>query len=138
VAAWGGNEAGQLGDGTTESSDLPQAVSGLSGVTAIAAGSGFSLALLGDGTVMAWGNNRAGELGDGTTDSSDVPVGSSGLSGLGVTAISAGADFSLALLGDGIVAAWGGNERGQLGDGGTEGTGLPVMVSGLSGVTAIS
>ena len=40
-------------------------MSGLSGVTAIAAGYDFGLALLSNGTVMAWGNNSEGELGDG-------------------------------------------------------------------------
>jgi hypothetical protein len=63
VMAWGYNQYGQLGDGTATGPEMcgsqacsrvPVAVSGLTGVTAIAAGSGHSLALLGDGTVMAW------------------------------------------------------------------------------------
>jgi alpha-tubulin suppressor-like RCC1 family protein len=44
VMAWGHNWGGQLGDGSTESSDLPVLVSGLSQVTAIAGGSRFGLA----------------------------------------------------------------------------------------------
>jgi alpha-tubulin suppressor-like RCC1 family protein len=137
VIAWGENSLGQLGNGTTTNSDVPVAVSGLSGVTAVDAGGGVSLALLGDGTVMAWGGNELGTLGDGTTTNSDVPVKVSGLSG--VTAISAGkGDHSLALLSNGTVVAWGDNAYGQLGDGTTTSSDVPVAVSGLSGVTAIS
>jgi alpha-tubulin suppressor-like RCC1 family protein len=156
VVAWGENELGQLGDGTdvgpsmcgrkgrveverveTEPcSPTPVAVSGLSGVVAVAAGVSHSLALLSDGTVMAWGGNSDGQLGDGTTKGSDAPVVVSGLSG--VTAIAAGSDYSLALLSDGTVMAWGGNESGQLGDGSTKRSDVPVAVSGLSGVSAIA
>src|SRR5476651_16037 len=46
AVAWGNNESGGLGNGTTEYSDVPVAVSGLSTVTAISAGFKDSLALL--------------------------------------------------------------------------------------------
>ncbi|MCW2971692.1 MAG: repeat-containing protein [Solirubrobacterales bacterium] len=46
VFAWGLNELGQLGNGTTANSSLPTPVSDLSGVVAIAAGEKHSLALL--------------------------------------------------------------------------------------------
>ena len=48
--AWGANNAGQLGDGNNTASSLPVPVSGLSNVTAIAAGGEFSLALLATAT----------------------------------------------------------------------------------------
>jgi alpha-tubulin suppressor-like RCC1 family protein len=137
VAAWGENFFGQLGNGSTaRHSEVPVPVSGLSGVTAIAAGGGHSLALLSNGTVMAWGDNSEGQLGNGTTTNSDVPVPVSGLSG--VTAIAAGYGQSLALLSNGTVMAWGDNSEGQLGNGTTTNSDLPVAVSGLTGVTAIA
>jgi alpha-tubulin suppressor-like RCC1 family protein len=138
ATAWGENELGELGNGITEGSSLAVAVSNLSGVTAVSAGSQHSLALLSNGTVMAWGRNEDAELGDGTIGGySDVPVAVSGLSG--VTAISAGKRFSLALLSNGTVMAWGDNKGGELGDGTTGGNSdVPVAVSGLSGVTAVS
>lgn len=136
VMAWGNNLDGQLGDGSTTSSDVPVAVSGLSEGKALAAAASHSLALLGNGTVVAWGENSSGQLGDGTTTKSDVPVAVTGLSG--VTAIAAGGDHSLALLEDGTVMAWGDNSRGDLGDGSTTPSDTPVAVSGLSGVTAIA
>jgi hypothetical protein len=137
VMAWGDDESGQLGNGKSETvSSVPVAVSGLSGVSAIAAGGEHSLALLSNGTVMAWGNNETGQLGTGNFNASDVPVAVKGLSG--VAAISAGSSYSMALLKTGTVMAWGENEVGQLGDGAVKTTDVPVAVKGLSGVAAIS
>jgi alpha-tubulin suppressor-like RCC1 family protein len=146
VVAWGSGNAGQLGDGSEEERNVPVEVSGLSGVTSIAAGGSHGLALS-SGKVMAWGNNKFGDLGDGSTNNSDVPVEVEGLSG--VSAIAAGNAHSLALLSDGSVKAWGANANGQLGDGtsiGPETCGeppfpcsiKPVAVSKASGVTAIA
>ena len=45
LRAWGLNDAGQLGDGTTENRVRPVAVQGLSGVRSVVAGGGYSLAL---------------------------------------------------------------------------------------------
>jgi alpha-tubulin suppressor-like RCC1 family protein len=139
VMAWGHDVNGELGDGTTTSSDVPVEVKGLSGVVAIAAGQQHGLALLSSGKVMAWGNNADGQLGDGKEgvgERSDVPVEVTGLSG--VVAIAAGADTSLALLESGKVMAWGFN----LGNGsepeGGEKSDVPVEVKGLSGVAAVS
>jgi alpha-tubulin suppressor-like RCC1 family protein len=135
--AWGFNSHGELGNGTeTETSAVPVAVSGLSGVAAIAGGFNHSLALLEGGTLMAWGSNSHGQLGNGTTKNSNVPVPVSGLSG--VTAISAGSEHNLALLSNGTVMAWGANGSGQLGNGTTENSDVPVAVSGLSSVVGIS
>jgi alpha-tubulin suppressor-like RCC1 family protein len=137
--AWGQNNFGQLGNGTTTLSDIPVPVSGLSEVAAFAAGNFHSLALLRNGTVMAWGANEAGQLGDGTSTGpetcqegvftpacSRTPVPVSGLSE--VTAIAAGGctcgahdSHSLAVLKGGGVKAWGANRFGQLGDGTTTG-----------------
>jgi alpha-tubulin suppressor-like RCC1 family protein len=157
VMAWGGNSVGGLGDGTTTGpetcyegdpcSKIPVAVSDLSEVAAIAAGTEHNLALLKNGTVKAWGENKYGRLGDGSEESSDVPVTvcaagdkapcAHDLSG--VAAIAAGWGYSLALLKNGTVNAWGPNAEGELGDGtftGPETT--PVAVSNLSEVTAIA
>jgi alpha-tubulin suppressor-like RCC1 family protein len=137
VAAWGVNGAGQLGNGTTEPSDVPVPVSGLGAPTAASAGASHSLALMSGGSVMAWGDNGVGQLGNPNFHGTfDVPV-AVGING--VTAVSAGGAFSLA-LGGGFVSAWGGNNLGQLGTGHPE-YGLdsePQQVVGLSGVVAIS
>ena len=67
VLAWGSNDYGQLGNGTTTNSSTPVAVSLPSGttITAIAGGSFHSLALSSSGQVLAWGRNYEGQLGNG-------------------------------------------------------------------------
>lgn len=141
VLAWGNDEHGQLGDAGNEYSGTPITVSGLTNVTAIAAGGGQGLALLSDGHVMAWGENAAGQLGDGKSGKrydSDVPVEVQGLSE--VAAIAAGGEDSLALLKNGTVMAWGSNQRGELGKSTLEASesDVPVQVPGLEHVAAIS
>src|ERR1035441_1849035 len=61
--AWGSNQYGQLGDGTTTNRSSPVQVSGLTGVVMIAAGGFQSLAVKSDGTVWAWGSINAGVVG---------------------------------------------------------------------------
>ncbi|TLZ71770.1 MAG: RCC1 repeat-containing protein, partial [Methanobacteriota archaeon] len=144
VLAWGDNVDGQLGNGTFTTSNTPVEVSGLTGVTAIAAGGAFnhhSLALKSDGTVWAWGANSAGQLGNGSFTGSNTPVQTSGING--VTAIAGGQLHSLALKSDGTVWAWGFNLDGQLGNGTNTttypyGLDTPVQVLGLTGVIAIA
>jgi alpha-tubulin suppressor-like RCC1 family protein len=136
VEAWGGNEHGELGDGTTEQQSTPQPVSGLSEVTAVAAGFSFGLALQSDGTVEAWGPNEHGELGDGTTEKRLTPAPVPGLSN--VVAISAGCFDSFALLANGTVESWGANKRGELGNGTDKPQRTPELIPGLSNVVAIS
>ncbi len=82
VWAWGDNEFGQLGDGTTIVSIIPVQIPGLNGVIALAAGRNHTVALKSDGTVWAWGFNAYGQLGDGTTTDRHTPVQVSGLSGV--------------------------------------------------------
>src|SRR5215204_3587695 len=93
---------------------------------------------------LAWGNGPFGELGNGTTSVESPPVEVSNLGA--VKAISAGCNHALALQEDGTVWAWGDNSHGQLGNG-TSGNGsqgpdtfsnVPVKVSNLDGVKAIS
>jgi tetratricopeptide (TPR) repeat protein len=73
---------------------------GLSGVVAIAAGDGHSLALRQDGTVVGWGQNSDYQIA--------VPS-----SLRGVVAIAAGYYHTVALRQDGSVVAWGYNRNGQ-------------------------
>jgi alpha-tubulin suppressor-like RCC1 family protein len=138
VWAWGTNLAGQLGnEWRGQTSPLPVQVSGLTAVTAIAAGAGGGLALRSDGTVWAWGDNSVAGLGDGTGTASTVPVRVKDLTG--VTAIAAGRSTGYALRADGTVWAWGSNATGELGAGSSVGYALtPVRVSGLTGVTGLS
>jgi alpha-tubulin suppressor-like RCC1 family protein len=141
VLAWGVNFSGELGNNTTENSNVPVKVQtkvmddqtkqekqvDLSGIVAIAAGGSHALALAQDGTLWSWGYNYFGQLGDNTTlprmtaVKVALPAGVAGK----VTAISAGLDHSAAVA-DGSVYAWGYNYYGQVGNGGAQLTYDPV------------
>jgi alpha-tubulin suppressor-like RCC1 family protein len=131
VWAWGHNGWKQLGNGTDDTSNhgIPKKVRNLdniddlTGVTAIAAGLGHSLAVLHDRTVCVWGSTWEGQGGTGksglfyhtpvkvlsdTTKNAELAD---------VTTVAAGHYHSLALHTDGTVSAWGWNVEGQLGDG---------------------
>jgi alpha-tubulin suppressor-like RCC1 family protein len=143
VMSWGANVDGALGnDADSDISDVPVAVDGLTGVTAVAANGYCAMALLKSGRVMSWGQGVYGQIGNGLTNDSAVPVRVSNISD--ATAIAAGTHFDVALLATGSVVAWGDNSVGQLGDGQLDGGGgsynvpLPVHVKGLAGITAIS
>ncbi|WP_364145345.1 fibronectin type III domain-containing protein [Paenibacillus sp. LPE1-1-1.1] len=125
VWAWGMNSAGELGNGTT--SDIytsfytPSQVRGLDSVTAVAAGTGTSLAVKSDGTLWAWG----GTVGDGTTEIRSNPVQVQGLSS--VVSFDAG-NGRFVVKSDGTVWAWGWNGYGVLGDGTNTDRYTPVQV----------
>lgn len=137
VWAWGANSKGQLGNGNIIGSNIPVAVSSLSGITAIAAGGEHSLALKNDSTVWAWGYNFYGQLGNGTNTNSNVPVYLSSLTS--VTVIAGGAYHSLALKNDSTVWTWGWNNFGQLGNGSyVDSSNIPVAVNSLTGIIAIA
>jgi alpha-tubulin suppressor-like RCC1 family protein len=137
IEAWGADYYGQLGIGSTTGSATPVPVQLPGGVvaTAVSAGGAHTLALTSTGAVLAWGRNADGQLGDGSTTDSDLPVAVHLPAGVTVTAVAAGGAQSLALTSTGAVLAWGANGNGQLGDGSTTDSDLPVAVHLPAGVT---
>ena len=120
LLAWGDNTNGQLGNGQVDNGSVqinfePKAVSGVSNIILIGAGSNHVLALRSDGQVFAWGNNDSGQLGVGDVDSRALPSEIDSALLEGVVQIAAGAAHSLALLSDGTVIGWGDNSFYQLG-----------------------
>jgi alpha-tubulin suppressor-like RCC1 family protein len=106
------------------------------------------LAAARDGSVYAWGRGTRGELGVGPLPLINFkdrtpaamtyvpfPVRVPDLGD--VTAVAAGLEWSLALLKDGTVRAWGANHAGQLGDGTTMNRDRPVPVQGVRDAVAI-
>ena len=149
VWTWGSNSYGQLGDGGAIVSgsmrSTPQQVTGLSGITSIAAGYDCSFAVNADKTIMAWGDNTYGQLGinsHGASTSTSAPVKVHGAGDVGflsdVKMVTAGIYHTTAVKNDGTVWSWGYNLNGQLGDGTTTSKDTPVLVSGLAGVVKVS
>ena len=142
VAAWGMNDYGQLGDGTTLRRVAPVDVPGLDGVVAIAAGQHPHLGAQGRRHGLELGvQRRTGVLGAGLGDTqrtSPVQVLQPAGPLSGVVAIAAGPRHSLALKSDGTVWAWGFGYYGSLGLGTPSSQNRAAQVPGLAGVTAIA
>ncbi len=132
VECWGMSSQGQLGNGTTASSRVPVAVSGLeSGVRAIFTGFWHTCAVMTGGALKCWGVDADGEFGDGRTTNSSVPVEVRGLAS-GLRAFTGGGSHTCALTAEGKIDCWGDNGLGQLGDGTTRDSSVPVEVRGLT------
>ena len=137
--ACGSNAGGALGVGKgshptpVQVTDLPAEP-----IIALTASYQASGALFADGTYDDWGLNTSGQLGDGTTTDSFVPVKVS--LPAPVSQVYQGGSVSdngqtVALLSDGTLWDWGSNTRGQLGDGTTTASSVPVQVQLPAGVT---
>ena len=136
VWAWGGNDYGQLGDGTTTNRTTPVLVTGLTDIVAVSACNSNSMALRADGTVWVWGYGNSGQIGNGSTDDQHAPQQVVGISN--AVAIDMGNGFALAVRSGGTVWGWGWNGRGQLGDGTTTNRNTPVQAIGLTEVVCVA
>ncbi|WP_353661713.1 hypothetical protein [Hydrogenimonas sp. SS33] len=154
VKCWGWNVAGQVGNESTAS--VAHAVSvkdangnPLTGVKEIFSERGnHTCALMNDNSVQCWGDNTHGQLGNGASGAYEAHAVNVDLSGIdgNVTALAVGGggrdprsqspveydgDHTCALTDTGKVYCWGSNDKGQLGDGTTNDSPVPVEVRGL-------
>ena len=140
VESWGSNWWGLLGIGSPNPpfASTRQPVPGLSNVVSLAAGSLAAFAVESNGEVYSWGFNGRSSLGRELPETwSYAPERIPGLPPIAEVA-AGGLYGGYALSESGTVYAWGWNESGQLGDGTTKESASPVMVQGLSSVTAIT
>jgi alpha-tubulin suppressor-like RCC1 family protein len=143
---WGNNIAGQVGDGSTTQRLVPVPVAGGLTFASLAAASGQNnvlshmCAITTAGDAYCWGGNSKGELGaatgsactfGGPTPCSTVPVLVSG--GHSWRALAVGLEFTCGITTSDAVYCWGANTFGQLGNGTTVSSIVPVLVSGSFG-----
>lgn len=159
VDCWGYNADGQLGNGSTSSSDKPVQVKGVGGAGHLLGVTGVQpeiysfCAALSSGGAACWGLNSDGELGTGSFSGPDscgalatpcgttpvdvVGVGGSGTVGNIARLTGEGASMC-ALLTTGGVDCWGYGPNGQLGNGSMSDSAVPVVVEGIGGTGSLA
>jgi len=140
VKCWGANDSDQLGVAATDPSCLarstPADVPGITGVTAIAAGSSHTCALHDDGGVSCWGSNTQGQLGRGSVTPKALPARVSGLADK-ATSISVSDTTSCARLASGALQCWGSGPPGLFGQPAITSTATPTTLQGFGASTAL-
>lgn len=115
--AWGSNNSGRLGDGTTQNRSSPVSIVGVADWRALIPTTNGSFGIREeDGSLWGWGRNMGGYIGDGTTIAKSSPV-----SVLGpltdVVSVSSSYGTASAVLADGSLWGWGYNQYNTLGNG---------------------
>ncbi|HZS58122.1 MAG TPA: hypothetical protein VFA43_02555 [Gemmatimonadaceae bacterium] len=148
IYCWGWNYAGNLGDSTTTNRDTPTPIAqGNVAFKSVVASNANSIVLVTCGvtTVNAmycWGWNGYGQLGNPNAPSMDCgsvstnPASCSSLApflvagGLQWASVSVGTTHTCGITVTNAAYCWGQNDHGQLGDGSTQPSAVPVAVSG--------
>jgi alpha-tubulin suppressor-like RCC1 family protein len=144
---WGLDANGQLGNNSTTQSLVPVAVGATatgSPLAEVTAGTSFACAVDITGTAYCWGLDANGQLGNNSTTQSLVPVAvytGGVLAGASLFQIDSGNTFTCTQATTGAFYCWGLNTTGDLGNGSTTQSIVPVVVLGIipgapTGVTA--
>lgn len=129
---WGGNGAGQVGDGTTSGVRALTRIGTDADWKQVAAGcfsngnQNATLAVKTTGTLWGWGHNGVGQLGDGTLTDRPAPVQIG--SAANWSQVSLGSAHAMAVKADGTLWGWGSNGSSQLGDGTATARTAPVQI----------
>lgn len=93
------------------------------GIVSVSAGRTHALAVTAEGKVVAWGSNGYGQLGSGVTVfETEKPVAVTGMNNALSVTVGGGGSFALVVKSDHSLWACGINDRGQLGNGTTQGS----------------
>ncbi|XP_069745776.1 RCC1 and BTB domain-containing protein 2-like isoform X1 [Narcine bancroftii] len=131
VYAWGYNNCGQVGSGSTSNQPTPRRVSSClqdKFIITIACGQSSSMAVLDNGVVYGWGYNGNGQLGLGSNGNQPTPCRLAALQGIHVCQIVCGYAHALALTDEGLLYSWGSNAYGQLGSGVKSNQSCPIQI----------
>ncbi len=125
--AWGSNSIGQFGNGTNTNSTTPLQITSNTNYVYIESGWNSSYCLKASGELMTTGDNTYGQLGLGNTTNLNTLTQTSIIVD-GWLMISAGTYYMTGIKFDGTLWAWGNNGSGQLGDGTTTNSSVPIQV----------
>ncbi|UCF39803.1 MAG: hypothetical protein JSW43_08640, partial [Gemmatimonadota bacterium] len=125
---WGDNAFGQMGDGSTTFSNVPEPVAGGLTFRSLDAGGLFTCGVTTASDAYCWGSNTGGQLGDGTFNQSNAPSAVTG--GYSFSAVSGGSIHACGVATDNVGYCWGYNGNGQLGDGTTNASTAPLGIGG--------
>ena len=149
--SWGYNSCGQLGNGTTDNDgNMPICISDIENsvlkgkdivdVVYVQSEIGYRyytiIAKDSSGKLYAWGNNYCGTLGNGTTTNSSMPIcisdiENSSLNGKRIVKIYEEYMYIIVKDNRGKLYTWGSNSSGQLGNGTTTNSSMPVCISDI-------
>ena len=127
--AWGSNNHGSLGDGTTNDTNMPIQIGEDKNWSKLGAGNAYwdaSAAIKTDGTLYLWGYGGYGSLGNENTDDVSSPI-QTVAGGTDWKQVSRAWDHTGAIKTDGTLWMWGNNETGSLADGTTDNKSSPVQ-----------
>ncbi len=114
--AWGLNDKGQLGDGTSVNKNVPTQI-GIGDDWSIVTAYGYNtLAIKTDGTLWSWGNNSVGQVGDGNHGNGvimNIPI----QLGIDNDWVKVAPSRAFAIKSNGTLWGWGDNADGRLGTG---------------------
>jgi len=130
---WGRGSDGSLGDGTSTTRLTPTAVGTSVRFSAMTAGGRHTCGLSTSGEVYCWGANEHGQLGLGSGGPAQASVPTRIDGSETYQEISAGTNHTCAITTGGEAYCWGGNDRGQLGDGTTADRHAPGPVAAVGG-----
>lgn len=137
---WGKNAFSQLGDISYENYRLnPEEINTLfnlnqgESISYVSLGSGHSSVITSLGRLFMWGDNFYGEIGDGTTKVRNAPIDITPqfklYDGETIIQTSLGLDHSSAITSLGRLFMWGYNRDGELGDGTTNHSSIPLDIT---------
>lgn len=117
--AYGGNEYGQIGNGTTINQSIPVLIDSTTNWLQLSAGQFCSAAIRNDGTLWTWGNNEWGQLGSGNLLNILTPMQVGIEKNWNKVAIASPSTYgnptSYAIKKDGTLWAWGANNWDAIG-----------------------
>ncbi|MCU0652968.1 MAG: fibronectin type III domain-containing protein, partial [Candidatus Pacebacteria bacterium] len=157
IYCWGHNNFGQLGNNSTDNSHISvrvakgQAVEGdnngthLTNIASVGNGGNYVCAASASGNLYCWGRNAYGQLGDNSTNDSLTPIrvlkgeaasgDNDGTYLTNIKSVAAGSNYVCAISNQNNVYCWGRNSNGQLGNGLTDDSYVPVRVAYGESVT---